>query len=596
MTQRILAIFLIVIVLLNGGYYAYQRLVPPPAKATQGPVYATQPVKRGDISVGVDASGPLNPSRGGGIQVPFPGGGPGPRLVGPGSYIVEEVLIQDGDVVKQGQVIARLRGPELEAQVKTLSEELEADRKALANLMGVPPEKVYRVDPSAGITLRAPINGRVVGLAVTEGTELKQGQIIARVVDDSRFRVVAKLTPLEFKQVRVGQRVVLSFPQFDGFIDAQVIEINPTPIPEAASSLDSGRSEGTGSGNEQYALVNRVTIEGKNAGLVRAGMLARVGLITNSNGDSDAGGAVTEASFARYPAKVTGYVSEERVLNQADAIATRVFVQEMQMVEAGDALVSLSGQDAQDMIQKKIDKLREKEMTLRQTLAQLELLEVRAPMDGVVAEFNKSPGQTVQPGEWLGSVFNTSDMRMWVQVDDADVLLVQQGAPVQVTVDALPGKIFEGKVNRVNTMGKDDKGITRFTVDIQVKGTSELRPGMQGKAHIDAGNAKGALLAPVEAIFEEDAKPKVEVLLPDGTTKTVAVELGLMNDRVAEVKKGLSEGDLVITGSTADLLPSQRLQSRDSLLPGKQDQGDQQNNPAGGSPGGSKTVPAPTAR
>ncbi|MCL5045448.1 MAG: efflux RND transporter periplasmic adaptor subunit, partial [Actinobacteria bacterium] len=550
-------------------------------------------------------SGPLNPSRGGGIQVPFSGGGPGPMVAPVGSYVVEEVLVQDGDVVKQGQVIAKLRGPELETKVKTLTEELEADRKTLADLLGVRPEMVSRVDPANGITLRAPISGRVVGLTATEGTEMKQGQIIARVVDDSRFRVVAKLTPRVLFRSWVGQRVVLSFPQFDGFIEAKVIEVNPTPIPESSSSLETGKSPGNASDNEQYALVHRVTLEGKNAGLIRSGMQARVGLIPNSDGGSDGGGAVTEANFVRYPGKVTGYVSEERVLNQADAIATRVFVQDMQTVEAGDPLVSLSGQDAREMIQKKVDKLREKEATLRQTLSQLELLEVRSPMDGVVAEFHKSPGQTAQPGEWMGSVFNTSDMRMWVQVDDADVLLVQQGAPVQVTVDALPGKTFEGKVNRVNTMGKDDKGITRFSVDIQVKGTPELRPGMQAKAHIDAGSAKGVLLAPVEAIFEEDGKPKVEVLGSDGSTKTVAVELGLMNDRLAEVKKGLQEGDQVITGSTADLLPSQRLQSRDSLLPGKdKDQGDQKNNSGGGSTGGSsggssggnKTEPAPSKR
>ena len=41
-----------------------------------------------------------------------------------------------------------------------------------------------------------------------------------------------------------------------------------------------------------------------------------------------------------------------------------------------------------------------------------------------------------------------------------------------------------------------------------------------------------------------------------------------MNDRFAEVKEGLEEGELVITGSTADLLPSQRIQSSDRLLPG----------------------------
>lgn len=59
----------------------------------------------------------------------------------------------------------------------------------------------------------------------------------------------------------------------------------------------------------------------------------------------------------------------------------------------------------------------------------------------------------------------------------------------------------------------------------------------------------------------------------DGTPKIVTVELGLMNDRVAEVKSGLTEGQKVITGSTADLLPSQKIQS-DTLLPAGQGDGD----------------------
>ena len=36
----------------------------------------------------------------------------------------------------------------------------------------------------------------------------------------------------------------------------------------------------------------------------------------------------------------------------------------------------------------------------------------------------------------MGYVFNTSDMGMWVQVDDIDVLMIKQGAPVKVTIDA----------------------------------------------------------------------------------------------------------------------------------------------------------------
>jgi len=152
-------------------------------------------------------------------------------------------------------------------------------------------------------------------------------------------------------------------------------------------------------------------------------------------------------------------------------------------------------------------------------------------------------------------------------VDDIDVLQVRVGAPVRITVDAVPNQTFSGEVEYVGMMGKDESGITHFSVTIKVAGGPELRPGMQATAHIEGGSAEDVLLVPLEAIFEEDGQAKVEVLLSNGITKVVPVDLGLMNDRVAEVKSGLAEGDLVITGSTADLLPSQTIES-DSLLPG----------------------------
>ena len=53
-----------------------------------------------------------------------------------------------------------------------------------------------------------------------------------------------------------------------------------------------------------------------------------------------------------------------------------------------------------------------------------------------------------------------------------------------------------------------------------------------------------------------------------------------MNHRVAEVKSGLEEGQLVITGSTADLLPSQRIKSNDILLPVNEESDGSQNSNA----------------
>lgn len=166
---------------------------------------------------------------------------------------------------------------------------------------------------------------------------------------------------------------------------------------------------------------------------------------------------------------------------------------------------------------------------------------------------------------------------LWTQIDDIDIVNVRQDAPVKVTVDALPGETFEGKVMHVSPMGEKVNGITRFSVNIEIKGGPHLRPGMQANAYIDAGSAKDVLLVPIEAVFEEDGKPMVEILQPDGTVRMVVIKLGLMNNRYAEVTSGVKEGDLVITGSSADLLPSQHIKSNDSLLPEKEENNGQNN-------------------
>jgi len=251
--------------------------------------------------------------------------------------------------------------------------------------------------------------------------------------------------------------------------------------------------------------------------LVKPGLEVYLGIPNNSN--------ASNVLWFASPAKVDSFVSEERVLSTVEAIATQVHVREMQAVKQGDPIVSLFGSDVQKTIEEKLYKIREKESELADLYSKAGQMEVRAPMDGIIASWDTQVGAQINSGDWMGYVFNTSDMSLWVEVDDIDVLMIKHGSPVTVTVEALPGETFEGVVEHVATMGKDMQGITRFGVDIRVKGGPNLRPGMQASAYIDAGSAKDVLLVPVEAIFEEDGVQKVEVLNPDGTTKAVAVNL-----------------------------------------------------------------------
>lgn len=602
--QRVVTIAVVIALALGGGYYAFRALVPPPDREAAGPIYATAEVVRGDISVAVDASGPLSPSRGGGIMAPFPRG---PIRGGMPGYMVEEVLVREGDAVRVGQPLVRLVAPDLEASAQTLENELEAARKELAQLLGVEPEELARVNPAQGVTLRAPIGGRISGLKAREGEEIRQGQIVARVVDDSAWRMTVRLSPAEFRALREDDIALVRFVQFDGVMEARVVKVNPNPIPTPASALGAcsapgvapRRADGADGGADGsappsggapglYQFMHQVTIEGANPGLVLPGMEAYVGFLPKEA--ADVRDPLQRSARARWTgncSRVEGYAREERVISPTDGIPTRVFVQEMEKVEAGAPIAALSGDETQSAIEKRLREIEQKEMELEAVRSQLGQLTVTAPMDGVVAQLQVQKGQKLEPGEFMGSLFNTANMDLWVQVDDVDVLRIRPNAPVRVTVDALPGQTFEGRVAEIAMAGQNESGITQFRVGIQVRGGPDLRPGMQAHAHIDAGRAQGVLLVPVEAVFEEDGKPRVEVLQPDGTTKVVPVELGLMNDRVAEVRSGLEEGQKVVTGSSADVLPSQRIQSRDSLLPGRNGRQQQGHDGAGpGAPGG----------
>ncbi len=179
----------------------------------------------------------------------------------------------------------------------------------------------------------------------------------------------------------------------------------------------------------------------------------------------------------------------------------------------------------------------------------------------------------------MGGIFNVESMQLWGEVDDIDVLNVKMDAKVKVTVDAVPGQSFEGKVQNIDTRGeRGENGISKYSVYIDVTGSGELKPNMQAKGLIDGGSAENILLVPMEAVFQEEGETMVEVL-DNEIPKLVTVKLGLMNDRYAEVKSGLEEGQLVITGSNADLLPSQHIGSKDSLLPAKDKDDDKSSEP-----------------
>src|SRR5690606_9968028 len=146
-------------------------------------------------------------------------------------YMIDKILVKEGDEVSQGQVVVTLLASEINNKIADLREQIEIQKKQLAQLTGLPLTEVDYINPTQGIQIIAPISGRIMNLDAKEGKELTQGQIVASIVDNSKFRVAAKLTPTEFARVSEGQKVALSFPYFEGIIEGTITEINDSPIP-----------------------------------------------------------------------------------------------------------------------------------------------------------------------------------------------------------------------------------------------------------------------------------------------------------------------------------------------------------------------------
>ena len=198
---------------------------------------------------------------------------------------------------------------------------------------------------------------------------------------------------------------------------------------------------------------------------------------------------------------------------------------------------------------------------------------LRAPIAGRVTSLKAEKGETAipgmsnLPGATLMIISDMSEMQAEIKVNESEVVRTKVGQTAQVTVESLPGKVFQGSVIEVAT-GTEKSGTDAnlYKVKVVLRGAAEdldkLRPGMSARAVILTQEVKGALRVPLQAVLEregslEDAQKQgllapasrnVVLLFQAGKAAEKEVQLGIANTQFFELKGGLAEGDKVLTG------------------------------------------------
>lgn len=177
---------------------------------------------------------------------------------------------------------------------------------------------------------------------------------------------------------------------------------------------------------------------------------------------------------------------------------------------------------------------------------------LRSPISGVVTERNYDQGD-LYSGQAIFVVQQITPVKLLVGISETDYTKVKKGDQVEITADALPGRTFTGKVNKVYPT--IDPTSHTFTTEVLVGNTDRtLRPGMFARVKVEFG-VNNSIVVPDEAVvkMQGSGQRSVYVVGSDNTVNSVIVKIGRHFDRYYEILEGLNEGDIVATKGSSSL-------------------------------------------
>ncbi|MFL9710395.1 efflux RND transporter periplasmic adaptor subunit [Methylobacillus sp. Pita1] len=177
-----------------------------------------------------------------------------------------------------------------------------------------------------------------------------------------------------------------------------------------------------------------------------------------------------------------------------------------------------------------------------------EHLLLRAPISGVVTQRNLDPGAFINLGDSFMSLADTSTLWFFGNVYEQDYQRIRQGQPLQLEVQALPGKRYSARVDILSPTLDVETNTLR--VRCLVANDGALRPDLFATASLNVGK-RPALLVPVDAVVRSQQVDYLIVETPDGNYRRRQVSVRPYREGLVAVTEGLSANEkVVVRGAT----------------------------------------------
>ena len=195
---------------------------------------------------------------------------------------------------------------------------------------------------------------------------------------------------------------------------------------------------------------------------------------------------------------------------------------------------------------------------------------ITAPFSGIITKRWVDPGALIPAATSSSSpksaavvtLMDFNRVRIDVAVPDTEAPFVEKDLPVKVTVDELPGRVFDGAITRFAYAL--DESTKTMTTEIETSNPDlALRPGMWASVEIELHKNQNALLIPAEALVTEKNKNSLFVVR-DGKAQKVSVTTGFDDGVNVEILKGCAPGDAVIVAGKQSVTDGQKVKAAEA--------------------------------
>ena len=444
-------------------------------------------------------------------------------------------------------------------------------------------------------------SGTISALNVDFNSPVKQGQVIAQ-LDPSVSKAQVDQARANLQQARASlqQSIAGVAGSRAGVSDAQAKA-------QAAQSTVQNNQSGVTSAQANLAVL-KAQLDDAQAFLNQQGSLMKSGVIAQR--DYDLANTAYKTALARY--------------NQAEAQLQQAVLSQQSSASSGIAQSKAQLQQSQAQVQQAQAALQLAEVNLAHTT-------ITSPIDGIVVSRDVNVGQTVAASLSAPTLFtiakDLTQMQVIANIDQADIGLVEQAKSVKFSVDAFPGKEYDGQIEQMRLNPVNVQNVVTYNVVIDVNNPEQkLKPGMTANLTITIDERNNVLKVPNSALRftptdasgqrigrgsgnsndqtggqggqrrqrgqqadsanaaaspaqQSNFAPPSAPVLPgqtriiwvmgqDGKPQSRRIQVGLSDGASTEVIEGgnLKEGELVITGQTITGAP--RTQGNTNAAPG----------------------------